>query len=66
MAFDAPHRRVVELDGPPLPIACPNENTPADLLHPRVWLDPTHEDMSMCPYCGTVYRIKPGPDAKTK
>ena len=66
MNFDPPRRRVIELDNPHLPIACPNEHTPADLLHPRVYLDPAHEGMAMCPYCGTVYRIRPGSETRTK
>ncbi len=54
------NRRIVELDNPHLPLACPNKNMPIWLSHPRIYLDPTHDDMAMCPYCGTIYRIKPG------
>lgn len=56
--------RIVELDNPDLPISCPSKDTPLWSMHPRIFLDPTHESVSMCPYCGTIYRIKPGPTAK--
>jgi len=55
------HSRIVELDNPDLPIACPNKQSPIWSLHPRIYLDPTHEDMMMCPYCGTIYRTKAKP-----
>ena len=28
--------------------------------HPRVFLDVASTGEAMCPYCGTVYRLKPG------
>jgi len=57
------HSRVIELENPALPIACPNKDSPVWYLHPRIYLDPMHEDMMMCPYCGTIYRIKSKPGA---
>ncbi len=51
---------VVELDGEHLPPFCPNPKMPIWSSHPRVFLDVTHTGEAMCPYCGTVYRLKPG------
>ena len=50
----------VELDGKDLPAHCPNPAMPVWSSHPRVFLafDAHHE--AKCPYCGTVYRLKPG------
>jgi uncharacterized Zn-finger protein len=28
--------------------------------HPRVFIDLSHGGEGVCPYCGTVYRLKPG------
>lgn len=28
--------------------------------HPRIFLDLSHGGSATCPYCGTVYRLKPG------
>jgi uncharacterized Zn-finger protein len=28
--------------------------------HPRVFIDVASTGQGMCPYCGTVYRLKPG------
>jgi uncharacterized Zn-finger protein len=28
--------------------------------HPRVFLDVASSGQAMCPYCGTVYRVKSG------
>lgn len=63
MSLTNQSRRIVQVDNPHLPIACPNEKTPADLLHPRVWLEPAHQELAMCPYCGTVYRFRWGETA---
>lgn len=50
----------VELDGKDLPAYCPNPAMPVWSSHPRVFLtlDAHHE--AKCPYCSTVYRLKPG------
>jgi uncharacterized Zn-finger protein len=50
----------VELDGKDLPAFCPNPQMPIWNHHPRVFIDITHEGQGKCPYCGTVYRLKPG------
>lgn len=50
----------VELDGKDLPAFCPNKAMPVWSSHPRVFLDVTDTGEAKCPYCGTVYRLKPG------
>jgi uncharacterized Zn-finger protein len=50
----------VELDIKDLPAHCPNANTPLWSSHPRVYLEMDHDSTAKCPYCGTVYRLKPG------
>jgi len=49
----------VELAGKDLPAYCPNPAMPIWSSHPRVFLELTSGE-SKCPYCGTVYRLKPG------
>lgn len=52
---------VVELDGArDLPAFCPNPQMTAWSGHPRVFLDVTRTGEARCPYCGTLYRLKPG------
>ncbi len=55
-----PARAVVELDGADLPACCPNPSMPLWSSHPRVYLDVVHGGSARCPYCGTVYRLRPG------
>lgn len=43
-----------------LPAFCPNPAMPVWNHHPRVFLDVGTTGEAMCPYCGTVYRLKPG------
>lgn len=50
----------VELDGKDLPAYCPNPAMPIWSSHPRVFLDLGDHGEGKCPYCGTVYRLKPG------
>jgi uncharacterized Zn-finger protein len=50
----------VELDGPDLPAFCPNPSMPIWSSHPRVFIDLGNKGEGKCPYCGTVYRLKPG------
>jgi uncharacterized Zn-finger protein len=50
----------VELDGKDLPAYCPNPSMPIWSSHPRVYLDLHEHGDTKCPYCGTVYRLKPG------
>ena len=50
----------VELDAKDLPPHCPNAAMPIWSSHPRVFLEFNHDGNAKCPYCGTVYRLKPG------
>lgn len=50
----------IELDAGDLPAFCPNPRMPLWSLHPRVFLDLAHEGQARCPYCSTLYRLKPG------
>lgn len=54
----------VELDGKDLPAFCPNPAMPIWSSHPRVYLDLGHDGEGKCPYCSTVYRLKPGTAVK--
>lgn len=52
---------VVELDDASyLSAYCPNPKMPLWSSHPRVFLDFAANGEAKCPYCGTVYRLKPG------
>jgi uncharacterized Zn-finger protein len=43
-------------------IYCPHPKAGMDLWnsHPRVFLDVAKTGEAMCPYCGTVYRLRAG------
>ena len=49
---------VIELSASELPAFCPNPAMPLWASHPRVFLDIVNEGETMCPYCGTRYRLK--------
>ncbi len=55
--------QAIELDARDLPAFCPNPAMPAWSSHPRVFLDFAANGDAKCPYCGTVYRLKPGAHA---
>ena len=50
----------VELDAPHLTVSGPKPRMTLGSQHPRVYLDVTHEGQARCPYCSTLYRLKPG------
>lgn len=50
----------VELGENDLPAYCPNPAMPLWSSHPRVYLEIGHRGEAKCPYCGTLYRLKPG------
>jgi uncharacterized Zn-finger protein len=54
----------VELGAADLPAYCPNPSMPIWSSHPRVFLDMAANGEAKCPYCGTVYRVKPGTSLK--
>jgi uncharacterized Zn-finger protein len=41
-------------------VFCPNPKMPLWSNHPRVFIDVATAGIGQCPYCGTVYRLKPG------
>jgi uncharacterized Zn-finger protein len=41
-------------------VYCPNPKMPLWSNHPRVFIDVATEGHGKCPYCGTVYQLKPG------
>ena len=51
---------VVEVECRDLPVHCPNPKMPVWSSHPRVFLDIVHTGEVKCPYCGTLYRLRPG------
>lgn len=59
-AADPGQPDAVELDGSALPAFCPNPAMPIWSSHPRVFLDVATTGEARCPYCGTLYRLKPG------
>jgi uncharacterized Zn-finger protein len=52
---------VVDVTGKDLPLHCPNPAMPLWSSHPRVFLDVEALGETMCPYCGTRYRLIGGP-----
>jgi uncharacterized Zn-finger protein len=50
----------IEIDADDMPLHCPHRTTPAWNYHPRVFLPLEASGEAKCPYCGTVYRLKPG------
>ena len=48
---------IIEVTTKDLPLYCPNPAMPLWSSHPRVFLDVAGEGESMCPYCGTRYRL---------
>lgn len=50
----------VELGEKDLPAYCPHVSMPLWSAHPRVYLEMSAHGEAKCPYCGTVYRLKPG------
>ena len=58
-----PAESAVELGEADLPAFCPNPAMPVWNHHPRVFLELSKSGRAMCPYCGTVYRLKSGATA---
>lgn len=54
------HAPAIELDSQDLPAHCPNKAMTAWSSHPRVFLDFAANGEAKCPYCGTIYKLKPG------
>ena len=51
----------VEVTANDLPLHCPNPAMPLWSSHPRVFLDVSATGTAMCPYCGTRYNLRGGP-----
>lgn len=56
----APDHPVYEVEAHDLPVSCPGPHTPVWNLHPKVYLDVATSGSAQCPYCGSLYRLKPG------
>lgn len=57
-------QRYIEVEADDLPLHCP---TPAMQLwnsHPRVYLPLEEKGEALCPYCGTLYKLRGGPAHK--
>jgi uncharacterized Zn-finger protein len=50
-------RPVVQLRADELPAYCPNPSMPVWNHHPRVFLEVGADRATLCPYCGTRYRL---------
>lgn len=50
----------IDLGSQDLPAYCPNPAMPLWSSHPRVYLEMNPHGEAKCPYCGTLYRLKPG------
>lgn len=53
-------QRIVEVGDEDLPLHCPMPGQSLWNSHPRVFLPIEAKGESRCPYCGTLYRLKPG------
>lgn len=51
-------QRVVEVTEADLPLHCPMPGQQAWCSHPRVFLAVEEKGEALCPYCGTLYKLK--------
>jgi len=58
--MNRPELPVVELRADQLPAYCPNPSMPVWNHHPRVFLEVSADAATLCPYCGTRYRLAAG------
>lgn len=56
-------QRVIEVTEDDLPLHCPTPNQTAWNAHPRVFLPIESKGEALCPYCGTLYRLKGKPSS---
>lgn len=52
--------RVIEVGSADLPLHCPMPDMLLWNAHPRVYLPIEQKGEALCPYCGTLYRLKGG------
>lgn len=53
--------RYIEVSSDDLPLHCPTPEVRLWSAHPRVYLPLEQKGEALCPYCGTLYRLKGGP-----
>lgn len=58
MSETATRQRVVEITATDLPLHCPMPGQSLWNSHPRVFLPIEQKGEALCPYCGTLYRLK--------
>ena len=56
-------QRSIEVTATDLPLHCPMPDMLLWNAHPRVYLPIEETGEALCPYCGTLYRLKGGPCA---
>jgi uncharacterized Zn-finger protein len=56
-------QRLIEVTAQDLPLHCPMPSMRLWNSHPRVFLPVDRTGEALCPYCGTLYRLKGGPGA---
>lgn len=56
-------QRAIEVDVSQLPLHCPMPDMLLWNAHPRVYLPIEKTGEALCPYCGTMYKLKSGPCA---
>ena len=57
-AHVAAKQRLIEITQAELPLHCPTPNDSMWNAHPRVFLPIEEKGEALCPYCGTLYRLK--------
>ena len=56
-------QRSIEVTATDLPLHCPMPDMLLWNAHPRVFLPIEKTGEALCPYCGTLYKLKGGPCA---
>ncbi|MGH8670743.1 MAG: zinc-finger domain-containing protein [Burkholderiales bacterium] len=57
-------QRLIEITEKDLPLHCPTADMQLWNSHPRVFLPIEKTGEALCPYCGTLFRLKGGAPAK--
>lgn len=57
-------QRYIEVTAEDLPLHCPTPGMALWNSHPRVYLPLEAQGEALCPYCGTLYKLKGGPTHK--
>jgi uncharacterized Zn-finger protein len=53
--------RCIEVTADDLPLHCPTPEMALWNSHPRVFLPIEQKGEALCPYCGTLYKLRGGP-----